>query len=229
MKTRRRLKIRVVFGIIFFLSTLYFLVTYILNLPIKSVYISGNSFITISEIKKNSQITEDTLFLSYSKEKIKENISKHDYIKEVVVKKNIDRTVKITVTERKPLFYYEKKKILVLEDYILVSDENFFNGVPSIINEVTEDILKKFANKLTNINYDLILKISTITYAPSVSEGIIIDDERFIFVMNDGNEVHVNIGNLEKFNNYDEFKKVINEKGTLYLDNSSPGNIFKYE
>ncbi|MBD9085093.1 cell division protein FtsQ, partial [bacterium] len=63
-------------------------------------------------------------------------------------------------------------------------------------------------------------RISEIKYDPNS-----VDEERFLFTMNDGNYVYLTLIHLEKINNYvDILKNFENKKGILYLDS---GEYFK--
>ena len=71
-----------------------------------------------------------------------------------------------------------------------------------------------------NLDYGIISSISEIEYSPDKSgTGSILDETRFMFRMNDGNIVYIN---LDKLNNMKYYFKIYaslnNKKGILHLD-----------
>ena len=75
-------------------------------------------------------------------------------------------------------------------------------------------------DKFSLLNSDVITKISEIEYVPNNY-----DKERFVFYMNDLNEVYITLNKLKEFNKYNNIKKQIGiNKGILYLDS---GNFFE--
>ena len=69
------------------------------------------------------------------------------------------------------------------------------------------------------VNVDIIQRISEIKYDPSN-----VDEERFLFSMNDGNYVYITLSKITNINNYLEISNTLGEKnGILYLDY---GNYF---
>ena len=70
------------------------------------------------------------------------------------------------------------------------------------------------------INYDVFNNISEIEYTPNS-----VDSKLFLFTMNDGNYIYVNLDRFESVNKYfDMIVNFNNHKGILYLDS---GEYFK--
>ena len=92
--------------------------------------------------------------------------------------------------------------------------------VPTLINYVPSNVLTKFTSEFSKLDFDIISKISEIEYSKTSY-----DEERFLFYMNDYNNVYINISKLENMNKYvDIVRKLDNNKGILYLDS---GNYFE--
>ena len=60
-----------------------------------------------------------------------------------------------------------------------------------------------------------------VTQVTDKFNDIVVDNERFLFTMNDGNKVYINVANLEKMNKYQSVVSKTNQIGILYLDSSS--------
>ena len=102
-----------------------------------------------------------------------------------------------------------KKTVLIDKSQ---TDDNF--PVPTVINYVPDKIYALLLDKLSNVDYNIIKRISEIKYDPND-----VDDERFLFTMNDGNYIYVTLEKLDKVNKYlDIIKSFNNKKGILYLD-----------
>ena len=88
------------------------------------------------------------------------------------------------------------------------------------MNYITDTIYNEFLDKMSQIDFSILKRISEIKYDPNS-----VDEERFLFTMNDGNYVYLTLIHLEKINNYvDILKNFENKKGILYLDS---GEYFK--
>ena len=93
-------------------------------------------------------------------------------------------------------------------------------GKPTLINYVPENIEKSFVKEFSKLDNNIIDLISEIEYSKTNY-----DEKRFLFYMNDGNEVYITISRIELMNKYiDIVKKLSNKNGILYLDS---GNYFE--
>ena len=199
-----------VIGIIILLSLLVFLK--LANTKIKNIEVKGNNVLSEQEIIDLAGIRNYPNSFSHSSRNIKKKLEKNIYINHVKVKKsNLLKKVTITVYENRPLYLYGPDNQTVLSDGKHVTDT--FN-VPVLVNQVPEDILKKFTTKLNNINDEVLIRINEIRYAPTE-----VDDTLFIFSMSDGNYIYINTYNLNKLNDYLSMLKTFNnKKGILHLD-----------
>lgn len=189
-----------------------FLVFKILNTKITNIEIKGNSILSDQEIIDLAGIRNYPNSLAHSSISIKKKLKKNIYIDSVKVKKsNFLKKVTITVKENRALFYYAPDNQTILSDGTHVLD--IFN-VPILVNQVPEDILKKFITKLGDVNDEILIRINEIRYVPTD-----MDDTLFLLSMNDKNYVYVNTNTLAKLNDYLSMLKTFNnKKGILHLD-----------
>ena len=183
----------------------------IINLPVKNIYIKGNSTLSDKTIISLSHLENypphiKTCFLD-----IKEKLLANEYIKDVKIKRTITRKIYIEIEEYKPLAIYNNKLILSSKKQI----DNLYNinYVPYITNNI-DNIYDKFVTSLNEVNQEILLKISHIEYTPNE-----VDKERFLMYMVDSNYVYITLSKIEKINKYNSIvKKLENKKGIIYLD-----------
>ena len=139
-------------------------------------------------------------------------------MKRVKVKKKIWGIIEIEVDENEPLFIYKKTEKVILENTKQMDNNNYI--LPTITNEIEEDMLNKLVEKYKDIDNEIKLLISEIEYVPND-----IDKERFIFTMNDGNYIYITLYKILSINEYIKIlPNLENKKGILYLDS---GNYFE--
>ena len=96
-------------------------------------------------------------------------------------------------------------------------------NAPILINSLTDEVYKLFKEKMKLIKRNIIDRISEIKYDPNS-----VDEERFLFTMNDGNYVYITLEKIENINSYvDIIKTFENKKGILYLDSGEYFELFK--
>jgi len=227
-KVKRKIRIK---GLLMILLTLYLIIMafyYIFTLPIESIIIKGNYYTKDIEIIEKSKLKKNESLFKMNISKIKKNIKELNYISDVKIKRSLNKEVIIEVKEEKILFYNVLNNTYVLSNEEEISDD-FVLGVASLINYVPKDIYLKLIKSFKEIDYSIISLISEIEYDPDLSEEIIIDEERFLLKMNDGNYVYINIVNIEKLNRYMDAVAALEteELGIFYLDSSSKNNVFK--
>ena len=116
---------------------------------------------------------------------------------------------------------------MILEGGKELLDDNRYMGFPTFVNYVPEKIYKKFIKAFAKTNDDTIKMISEIEYNPDKYNDVVLDDERFLLRMNDGNQIYINIVNIDKLNKYQSIYSGLKEKGILYLDSSNDNYIFE--
>lgn len=213
----RKIRYKRLLLFLLFVLIVLFLTFKILSVRISNIYVSGNVYLSEQEIIEYGKLSNyPRSVLTYSKV-VESNIKKNDYIKDVKVSKKWFTKMYITVTENRPLFYDQVGNKTVLMDGKTVSDK--FN-VPSLVNSVDGSVYSTFLSQLALINLDVFNNISEIEYSPNS-----VDNKLFLFSMNDGNYIYVNLDKFDSINKY--FDMVVNfnnHKGILYLDS---GEYFK--
>lgn len=205
-------KVFILFSIIFIIiiTTYYFV-----NLRVKRVFISGNTYVKDATILRNTNLYSYPLYRDINTKDIKNILSEISIISDVKIKKYINGTVKIIIEEERPLlFLSDTSKIVTDKNNVYDYDTNLNLSLPTLkidIDTNYRDLLVKALVKLDTSVYDY---ISEIEYSPTLSiDGDIIDDKRFTFYMKDGNIAYINTINIDKFNYYLE---VVNKTNSTY-------------
>lgn len=214
-KSRIRYKRVVIFLIILLVFVLIFFKVFSLN--ISNIYISGNSYLSDQDIIEMAKLEDYPNAIITFSSIIKSNIISNSYVENVSVKKKNITEVYITVLENRPLFYDDVNHRTVLKNGEYTND--LFN-IPILTSNISGSIYDEFLEKFSLINLDVFNIISEVSYDPND-----VDKELFLFTMNDGNYVYVNLNKFESVNKYFEMVvKFDNHKGILYLDS---GEYFK--
>ena len=221
MKKRVRRKFNfgkfILFILIIFI--IYFGMKYLFSIKIKNIIIVNNNYYSDEEIIETAGIEDYPKFITLSRKKIKNKLSSLDLIEDVEIKKEFGFVLRITIKEKKILYYIRSNNEYKVSDNKNYSLDNV-NGVPTLINYVPEEVEKKFVTKLKEIDLNIINMISEIEYNKTSY-----DSERFLLYMNDGNEVYITVSRTNLLNKYVEIvTKLDNKKGILYLDS---GNYFE--
>ncbi len=219
-------------GLLVVILTLYLLIMtfyYCFNLPVKIVIVEGNNFVSDKEIISASLITDKTKFFALSVKGVQKNVLSLPMICDVDVTRHLTGRVEISVEETAPLYFKTLDNTYVLENGNITQNINLL-GIPTLVNYVPSDIEKNLIKKLKNIDKDILYKVSEIEYSPDMKEEQVIDKNRFLLRMNDGNYVYINLANIDNLNKYEEIYATLddNAKGVLNLDSSgSNGIIFQ--
>lgn len=228
-KTKRKMNIIALIVILLAVYLVFSFVYYIMTLPIKNIYISGNNYVSDTTIIEKANIKEYPSLIKISRRKVKKNLLKNEFIDDVKIKKKLNGTIKIEVNESKPLLYDRTNNTIVLLNGKTIQNNNLKVKVPSLINIVPNDIYKNLINSFKKVDYNVIMQISEIEYYPDIINGKTIDPDRFFLRMVDGNSVYINPVNIKRLNNYFDVYDRLPEgvKGTLYFDSNSDNNMFK--
>ncbi len=210
-RKKRKVKKKNLFLFFCFVTVFLLGLSFMMDICINNVIVKGNILYEDYDIIKKAHLDDYPSSLANLSFNIKKTLEKDPYIKKAnVYKTSLDKVV-IEVKENLPLFYYLPTKKTVLIDKSQ-TDDNF--PVPTVINYVPDKIYALLLDKLSNVDYNIIKRISEIKYDPND-----VDDERFLFTMNDGNYIYVTLEKLDKVNKYlDIIKSFNNKKGILYLD-----------
>lgn len=220
MKKRKKKKIKlksllVTLIIVIFIGIILYGYT---KIRITNIYVLGNNILKEQEIIDEAKLGDYPYIHLVSKEKIEQELKKNDVIKNVKVSKSLLGKIVINIEENKVL-YKEDNNYMLSNGKLTTFDKEVLN-VPELINKVDDEILDKFIKKMSEINLDILERISEIEYQPSN-----LDNERFLLYMNDGNYVYITLSKISLVNSYNEIYKTLgNNKGILYLDS---GNHFE--
>ena len=208
---KRKLKIKRILICLLVIILVCLLVYYISILPIKNIYVIGNSILSDKEIIKLGGISNYPSFIRTTTREIKKNIESNVYIDEVTIEKKLYNKVYIHITEKKVVCTYDNK--LLLSDGTEVENTYNITSYPILSSDIST-IKDKFVTKFSLINENILLKISEIEYTPND-----VDSERFTLKMNDGNLVNITLSKIEKINKYNSiYSSLEGKKGIIYLD-----------
>ena len=214
--TKKRLKIKNILITILMLLLITLTIISIIKLPVKNIYINGNEILNDKKIIELAELTDYPPYINTYLKNIKKKLLANEYIKNVQIKRTLSRKIYIEIEEYEPLFIYQDK--LVLSSKKAVNNTYNIDYVPHVVNNIDE-IYDKFVTKFSQVDKDVLLKISHIEYAPKK-----LSEERFLLYMTDNNYVYItllskddkSIKNLNKYNYI--IQKLEGEKGTIYLD-----------
>ena len=225
-KKKKRLRIS---GLILILLILYLIVTagyYFFTMPIKRIIVKGNDKIEEKQIIEEANINLKKSIFKTSNSSIRKNVESIDLVKSAKIHKSLFGTITIEIEENKILFYDVLTSKLYLSNNKQITNANDYMGYPLLINYTPKKILNRLIKGLSKIDDDVITMISEIEYSPDEYNNVVLDKERFLLRMNDGNNVYINVVNIKKLNKYQTIFHKIGSGGTLYLDSSSNNYIF---
>lgn len=210
-KRKRRFRVGRLFLLLLFVGVIIFACIKFIDIPIRSIIISGNEILTDEEIIKQADLEDYPsyfeIFSILTENKLKEN----PYIKDAKVSKGI-LSVKIKITERKILYIKKDTNEKVTSDNEIKDDK--IVCAPYLTNEIPKEKQKGFIKAMNKINKDILCQISEIKYDPND-----IDKDRYYLYMNDGNSVYLTVNKFNKINKYNTIlENVGKQNGTLYLD-----------
>ena len=208
---KRKLKLKRIFICLILLLIIVLLFLLIKNVPIKNIYIIGNNILSDKEIIEISQISNYPSFIETSKKDIIKRLEKNNYIKKVEVEKKFFNKIYIHITENKIISIYNNK--LLLENGKEVENIYDIHTAPILISDIS-NIKEEYFKNFSDINDDIVLKISEIEYSPNE-----VDTERFALRMDDGNLVYITLNKITKINKYNSiYSELEGKKGIIYLD-----------
>ena len=212
---KKRIRFGRVFLALIILALFIFIFSKIVSFPLKSIYIYNNKILSDQEIIDIAGLNNYPSFFELSDGKIKKRLGKNIYIDKVKIKRKYFREIHLFITENRPLFYNSS-----LNKTVFSNKKNYDSkeNVPILINYIPDTIYKDFVKVVSELDEEILNKISEIKYDPNA-----VDDERFFLFMDDGNYVYLTLDKFDKINNYVSIMKQVlqkydNTKGTLYLD-----------
>ena len=186
---------------------------YILSMPIKNIYISGNNNVSDEEILTLLELDEYPSFLLYNKSNVEKNIINNKYINDISIDKKIGNIVQVEVVENSIIALDLDGRVILSNGDVVYNKYNVLD-VPRLMSHIDNDKIIEFARKFSNINNDILRQISEVEYSP-----LLVDSDRFLLYMCDGNFVYVTLTKIDKLNKYNDIKdELIDKKGIIYLD-----------
>lgn len=221
-KVKRKIKIKWMpfFMLCVAFLSLYFCYELLISFRITNIYIENNNVLKDQEIIELAGISDYPSFLKTTNKSIEKKIKKSPYIKNVSVKKKFFGQVILKVEEAIPLFISTEGKVVLSNEREVDNDKNLV--LATLLNYVPDTKYKKLIEKFTGIIEDIRVKISEIKYVPTER-----DKDRFLLLMDDGNEVYLTLTKFDRINYYDVILEELNlecQKGILNLDS---GNHFE--
>ncbi len=205
---------------IIFIVVFVFIFLELSKKPIKNIIIKGNNFVTDEEIIEIASLENYPSFIKTNTHRACKKIKSISFIKDCKISKKWGYIFEINIDEYKVLYKVRSTDEYILEDGKVLDYDGNIEGIPLLINYITDDIKNSLNEKLSYINSEIINKISEIEFSPTTY-----DDKRFILYMNDGNMVYITLTKIENLNKYNDIKKELEgKKGVLYLDS---GNYFE--
>lgn len=220
-KKKKKIKLRILPVLILFLGIILIGgIIYLFTLiPIKNIYVSGNSYISDQTIIELAEIEDYPSFLKTTRSSLVKKLKRYPYINNVKITKKLLASIYIEVEEKNMLFRKDEDNLIVLEDKTEIKDNGVYQ-LPILLNYVPDTKYDSFINGMNLINESIKTQISEILYYPNEQ-----DSDRFLLYMNDGNYVYLTLTKFKQINYYEDVLKKLNgKKGILYLDS---GNHFE--
>lgn len=219
---KKKLKIIPFLIVLLVMGGLSFGVYKTMKAKIKNIIISNADYLKDDYIIDLAGIRDYPSFYLTNSLKMKKNLLKSPYIREVKIKREFYHILEIDVTVNRPLFINKDSGMVVFEDKrtVLETEANTVFRVPRLINYVPDDKYDTFVEKMAKVDKGTLGKISDIEYVPNDY-----DKDRFLLYMDDGNMVYLTLTKFKQIEYYnDVLEQLEGRKGILYLDS---GNHFQ--
>ena len=219
---KRRIKLLPLFIVLLVIGGLSFGVYFFLQLPILNLIVENTTYLNDDYVLDLAGVKNYPSFWLSSTKDMEQVLKESPYITSVDVKREFFHVLVIEVKENEPLFINHTNQTVVFSDKeeVPVSEEVDLFRVPRLINYVPDNKYDSFIEGMSNIERDILGKISDIEYQPNDY-----DKDRFLLYMDDGNMVYLTLTKFDMINYYnDVLSQLENRKGILYLDS---GNHFQ--
>ena len=229
VRIKLKLKVGVLIKIICFLIIIFLVLFYYFNLRVHNIYIKGNKNIKDVDIINTLEIGDYPKIFKLSKKDMENKLKENPLITDAKIKRNLLGRLDIEIKESDIVLYYKYNESYVTSDLEFIFDETYY-GYPTLINFTPDTVFDNLIIGLNKIDRDIVMQINEIEYNPyKAADGSIIDENRFILKMNDGNQVLIDTVNIKNLNDYNKIYISIGMdtiKGTLYLDTITDDNIY---
>lgn len=210
-KKKRRLRVGRLILLLLIIGAISFSCYKFIDVPIRSIEVTGNEILSDSEIIKTATLDNDPSFFSVISILVKNKLKENPYIKDAKVSKGF-LSVKIKVKEKKVLYIKKDTGEKVMTDSVSKDEKEVC--APFLTNEVPAKKQSRFIRAMNKLNKSIICQMSEIKYDPND-----IDSDRYYVYMNDGNSVYLTVNKFNKLNKYNTILENIGKQnGTLYLD-----------
>ncbi len=233
VKKVKRLRLNIGRTLLFFLF-IYFIISfgiYVYKEPVKHYEITGNDYLKDVDILRRAGLEDYPPFVSVIPGDIEKKLKEDPFIGDAKVSYNWNFQIDIKIEENTPMFYAKSINKIVLSDGSLVNNDNSFIGMPMLLNDTTEEARKELAFNLKKVDKGILYMISEIEYTPTYSSsGVVIDDKRFLLVMDNKVLVFITANKASRLNDYLDILASIDETtgGTLNLDSLVEG-VYPYK
>ena len=208
---KRKINVKKIIILVLFICLFYLLFCLAKKIPLKNIYIIGNSILSDKEIIELANISDYPPYIEISKREITSKLKKNAYIKEIKIEKKFFNKIYIYITENKVLCMHDDK--IILESGDEVYNNYNITQVPILLSDISS-VYENFVNKMSLVDNSILTKISEITYVPNE-----VDQERLTFKMNDGNLVYITLSKITKINRYNSiYSEMEGQNGIIYLD-----------
>ena len=216
-KKKRRLRVGRLILLLLIIGAISFSCYKFIDVPIRSIEVTGNEILSDSEIIKTASLDNDPSFFSVISMLVKNKLKENPYIKDAKVSKGF-LSIKIKVKEKKVLYIKKDTGEKVMIDSVSKDEKEVC--APFLTNEVPAKKQFRFIRAMNKLNKSIICQMSEIKYEPND-----IDSDRYYVYMNDGNSVYLTLTKFRMINYYnDVLPQLDGKKGILYLDS---GNHFQ--
>ncbi len=229
LKEKRKRKTRI--QLVILLVAFFILVTLILYFSssyskINEIEVTGNQYLSSTEIVTWSEIQQDDFFITLSKKRTTEQLMEHEEIKDVTIDKKFPNKLVINVEENGMVGYIKQDDtyLPVLESGMIVerSATKTPTALPILYNFQQDQYLEKFTQQLNEMPKEVTDLISEVHYAPSEQ-----DPTQIYMYMSDGNKVNGSITDLaEKMSYYPNIVANISPLGTKGVIDIEVGAYF---
>lgn len=223
LKKQRRKKAKR--RLIFYLSLFFILISVIIYIQsplshVKSIEVVGNNFVDEEEIKKLSQIDEETNLWKIKLSDVASLVKENPFIKSAVITRKLPSTLSIEVEEYAVIGYVENNDSFypVLENGKQIDYENRYmlGDAPLLLHFSDSKMLQTIAKQLNKLPDNILRLISEVHWTPE-SEN----KHKVELFMNDGYLVKGSIRNLaDKMEVYPSIVAQLepNQKGVIHLN-----------
>lgn len=225
-KKRRKLRISGLIVIILIIYLIAMMGYYLFLMPIKSITVINNNILTEKEVIESSNLGVGIPISKILFNKPLSSLKENPLVKKAKIRLGLLGNITIDIEENKVICINSTTDEVILESGKTISHKSEYKGIPVLVNYVPTEVLDSFLKSFSKIDSNIIKMISEIEYSPDKYNDIILDEERFLLRMNDGNIVFVNNPNIEKLNRYQVVSASLSQKGVLYLNSSSENYIF---